>query len=76
MNSFEKKLPDKKCFYNCLKDGITDDNGEILNGHVTNEEYLACAKVWNKFNMKNMGDYRDYYLKKMFCYYLLLLFCD
>ena len=76
MNSFEKKLPDKKCFYKCLKDGITGDNGEISNGHVTNEEYLACVKVWNKFNMKNMGDYHDYYLKKMFCYYLLLLFCD
>ena len=21
------------------------------------EDYLTCKKIWNKFNMKNMGDY-------------------
>ena len=25
---------------------------------------MACNKVWNEFNMKNMGDYHDHYLKK------------
>ena len=27
---FEKKLPNKKCFYRSLKDGRTSDNGEKL----------------------------------------------
>ena len=49
MNSFEgfseEKLPDKKCFYRSLKDGTTGDNGEKLNGHISDEEYLACIKI-------------------------------
>ena len=60
MNSFkrfsEKKLPDKKYFYRSLKDGTTGDNSEKLNGHVSDKEYLTCIKIWNEFNMKNMGD--------------------
>ena len=68
MNSFkrfsEKKLPDKKCFYGSLKDGTTGDNSEKLNGHVSDKEYLIWIKIWNKFSMKNMGDYYDRYLKK------------
>ena len=35
-----------------------------LNGHASDKEYLACIKIWNKFNTKNMGDYHDHYLKK------------
>ena len=23
-----------------------------------------CEKIWNKFEMKNMGDYHNHYLKK------------
>ena len=72
MNSFkrfsEEKLPDKECFYSSVKDGTTDDNGEKLDGHINDEEYLTCKKIWEKFDMKNMGDYHDHYLKKMFCY--------
>ena len=68
MDSFkrfnEEKLPDKKCFYSSVKDGTTDDNGEKLDGHISNEDYLTCKKIWNEFNMKNMGDYHDHYLKK------------
>ena len=41
----------------------------VLGGHTSNEDYLKCKKIWNEFNMKNMGDYHDHYLKK----YLLLL---
>ena len=26
-------------------------------------EYLSCTKIWNEFNMKNMGNYHDHYLK-------------
>ena len=68
MDSFkrfnEEKLPDKKCFYSSVKDGTTGDNGKKLDGHISNEDYLTCKKIWNEFNMKNMGDYHDHYLKK------------
>ena len=68
MNSFKKfseeKLPDKKCYYRFLKDKATSDNGEKLNGRVSDKEYLRCIKIWNEFDTKNMGDYHDHYLKK------------
>ena len=67
MNGFkrfsEEKLHDRKCFYSSVKDGTTDDNGEILDGHINDEEYLTCKETWDKFDMKNMSDYHDHYLK-------------
>ena len=60
----EEKLPEKECFYSSVKDGTTGDNGEKLDGHISDENYLTCNKIWNEFNMKNMGDYHDHYLKK------------
>ena len=57
MNSFKKfseeKLSDKKYFYDSFKDR-----------HINDKDYLRCNKIWNKFSMKNMGDYHDHYLKK------------
>ena len=48
MNSFKKfseeKLPDKECFYSSVKDGTTGDNGEKLDGHIRDEDYLTCKK--------------------------------
>ena len=65
MNSFkrfsEKKLPGKKCFYKSLNNGTTGDNGEKLNGRMSDKGYLTCIKIWNEFNMKNMNDYHGYY---------------
>ena len=60
----EEKLPDWKYFYNFVRDGKTGDNGEKLNGHISNEDYLMFNKIWNEFNMKNMGDYHNHHLKK------------
>ena len=60
----KEKLPDKKYFYSSVKDRTTGDNGEKLYGHISNKNYLTCNKIWNKFNMKNLGDYHDHYLKK------------
>ena len=60
----EKKLPDKKFFYSSVKDGTTGNNGKKLDGHISDEDYLTYNKIWNEFNMKNMGDYHDHYLKK------------
>ena len=46
-----------------MKDGTTNDNDEKLEGRMSDEEYLTCIKIWNKFNMKNTCDYHDPYLK-------------
>ena len=49
MSSFERfseeKLPDKKCFCRSSKDGTTGDNGKKLNGHITDEEHVACITI-------------------------------
>ena len=39
-------------------------DGEISDGHVSVKDYLICEKIWDKFEMKNMGDYHGHYLKK------------
>ena len=68
MNSFKRfsddKLPDKKCFCRFLKNGTTGDDGKKLDGHISDEKYLMCKKIWDIFDMKNMGDYHDHYLKR------------
>ena len=53
-----------KPFYRSLNDGIGNDKGKKLGGHIIDEEYLACIKIWNIFNMKNMVDHHDHYLKR------------
>ena len=68
MDSFgrfnEENLPAKKYFYSSKKDGKIGDDGKISNGHIDVNDYLTCKKAWNKFKLKNMGDYHDHYLKK------------
>ena len=68
MNSFERfneeKLPDRKYFYGSIKDGKIGDVGKISDGHINIKDYLTCGKASDKFKMKNMGDYHDYYFKK------------
>ena len=50
MDSFkrfdEEKLPDKECFYSSVKDGTTGDYDKKLDGHINDEEYLTCNKIW------------------------------
>ena len=61
MDSFKRfnneKLSNKECFYSSVKDSRTGDNGEKLDGHISDEDYLTYRRIWNKLNMKNMGDY-------------------
>ena len=71
MNSFkrfdEDKLPAKKYFFSSIKKGkIGNDgnDGKISDGYISIEDYLLYEKIWNKFEMKNMRDYHDHYLKK------------
>ena len=47
-----------------VKDGKIGDDGKIWDGHISVKDYLTCGKIWDKFNMKNMGDYHDHYLNK------------
>ena len=64
MNNFKKfkedKLPDKDCFFNSLKDC-----------YISDEEYFRAIDVWKVFNIKNLGEHHDLYLKTD-----VLLLCD
>ena len=68
MNSFkrfnEEKLPARKYFFRSTKKGKIDSDGKISDGHVSIKDYLMYEKIWDKFEMRNMGDYHDHYLKK------------
>ena len=68
MNSLErfeeKEFRNEECFFSSTKKGKIGDNGEKLDGRINDEECLMCKKIWDEFDMKNMGDYKDHYLKK------------
>ena len=68
MNSFKRFNEDKLCarksFYSSTKDKKISEGGKISDGHISIEDYMVCEKIWNKFKMKNIGDYYDHYLKK------------
>ena len=49
---FEKKLPKKTAFFSRLNQVKVKD-----------EDFQHAQKVWKEFEMKNMGDYHDLYLK-------------
>ena len=59
-NSFERfneeKLPARKYFYSSTKDGKICDDSKISSGHISVKDYLRCEKIWDKFEIKNMGD--------------------
>ena len=67
MISFKRFNEDKPCarryFYSSTKDEKISEDGKISNGHVSIEDYMVCEKIWDKFKMKNMGDYDDHYLE-------------
>ena len=56
MDCFEKfnqmELPTKDEFFSILNDQ-----------HITKREYSHARKVWETFNLKNIGEYHDLYLK-------------
>ena len=77
MNSFErfneKKLPTKEYFYSPTKGGKIRDDGKILDGHISVKNYLTCEKIWDKFEMENMGDYHNHYFEKKKFYQQMFL---
>ena len=46
------KLPDKESFYS-----------ELNNEHITDGDYAHAQKVYDTFNIKNLGEYHDLYIK-------------
>ena len=62
-------MPARKYFYSSTKDRKIGDDGEKSDGHITFKDYLTREKIWNKFDIEDMGDYHNHYLKK----YILLL---
>ena len=68
MNSFERfneeKLPARKYFFSSIKKGKIGDDGKVSSCHISVKDYLTCEKIWDKFEMKNMGFYHDQYLKE------------
>ena len=48
----QKQLPPKEAFYNDLQER-----------HISQEDYDHANNVWNTFEMGNLGDYHDLYLK-------------
>ena len=52
-------------FYkSCTKGGKIDDGGKKSDGHISLKDYLTCEEIWDKFEIKDMGDYHEHYLKK------------
>ena len=68
VNSFKRFNEDKVCarkyFYSSTKNKKISEDGKISDGQVSIEDYMVCEKIWDRFNMKNMGDYHYHYLKK------------
>ena len=56
MNNFERfderKLPNKEHFYSTLNEK-----------HISDKGHEHALRIWNEFEMKNMGKYHDLYLK-------------
>ena len=48
---FEEKLPDKKCFHNSKKHGTTGDDGEKLDGNISDEDSFS-KKIGSKLTQK------------------------
>ena len=54
----------RKYFFSSTKNGKIEDDGKKSEIHISFKDYLTNEKIWDKFGVKNMGDYYDHYLKK------------
>ena len=66
MNNWERfndtELPTKEAFYS-----------KLYNEHISDDDYERANLVWNRFKLKDMGEYHDLYLKTDVLLLLLLL---
>ena len=51
--SGETTLPDKRGFYS-----------ELYLENITNEDYIHAQKVFEEFEIKNLGEYHDLYFQR------------
>ena len=56
----KKKLPARKYFFSSTKNRKIGNDGKKSDGHRSVKDYFTCEKNWDKFDMKNMGDYCDH----------------
>ena len=57
-------MPARKYFFSSTKKRKIVDDGKKSDGHVSVKNYLMCKKIWDKFDIKDMEDYHNHYLKK------------
>ena len=57
-------MPARKYFDSSTKERKIGNNGKKSDGHISFKDYLTREKIWDKFDMKNVADYHDHYLKK------------
>ena len=51
-------------FLSSTKKGKIGDDGKLSDRPISVKDYLTCEKIRDKFEMKNMSDYHNHYLKK------------
>ena len=61
-------MPARKCFLALQKKEKLVMMEKKSEGHISFTDYLTFEKIWDEFDIKDMGDYHDDYLKKMYCY--------
>ena len=59
-----KKLPTRKYIFISTKKWKIGNDGKISEGCISFKYYLMCEKIWDKFHIKDMGDYHNHYLKR------------
>ena len=57
-------MPARKCFFISTKKGKISDDGKKSDSHICLKGYLTCEKIWDEFDIKDMGDCHDHYFKK------------
>ena len=50
--------------FSSTKEGKIDNDGKISDVYRRIKDYMTSEKIWILFNIKNMGDFYDHYLKK------------
>ena len=57
-------MPARKCFFISTKEEKISDDGKKSDSHICLKGYLTCEKIWDEFDIKDMGDCHDHYFKK------------